>query len=143
MEKINSTQISRVMWCEKCAKNKQPRIDSVLLLQNFDRQFQTLNQVVQKPKQPKAAQSPFGFTPHLIINPHRVNTLDGKKMCFFKCCGVVGCGVRLEVDNSSVAYYLDGMLPDNLPIQDFLALINYTRDPQYFLETKYFQTEES
>lgn len=121
-EKI-TTLLTRVFWCQKCADKKMPQKGNLFLTIGRGRQKYEVHKVSKR--------TPSGYVPHIIEKTHVENSI----VTFIASCAMNGCETVIEPTKEAGKYRIS-LLTGNIhefKIKDWNALVNYTRDPNYFL----------
>lgn len=123
MEKKN-TILTRVAFCQKCFDNKRPQKGELFLAIGRGRQSYGVHVVTLN--------GTMGYTPHIIER----NSSGNGHVTFFSYCGMDGCGCKLQFNDKKGKYDVDVIneTMKTLPIKEWNAMVNYNRDPQYYLD---------
>jgi len=118
--------ITRVGYCDRCAKNHSPHDEQLMLL----RGAHGFHVDVAHPKRIPA--HPFGFTPHLYSYEKR----EGDIIIAHTICCINGCDVTLtrKQDNSYEFRILETKWKEvRILVNDWNALQKYKRDNDYII----------
>jgi hypothetical protein len=129
---ITPEQMSRTMFCPKCAESQCPKIDDSVLLYQTNRMRQSFSAVIEN-----SEIEHWGYTPHWITDI--IIDIEKQEAIYTKVCGVNGCGHSLEArepeENTGKIIWdtvIQNSIRDTMPLNDFVAFINF-KDPMYYV----------
>lgn len=119
-----NTTLTRVAFCQNCFDNKMPQKGNLFLTIGRGKQQYGVREATLNGR--------MGFTPHII---ERKSSGQGH-VTFYSYCGMDGCGCKLDFNETSGKYDITVLneVTKVLPIKDYNAMVQYTRDSDYYLD---------
>ena len=122
-EKKPSILLCRTMFCQNCYDNKTPQKGQKFLVIGRGRQKYEVATVTENGR--------FGFTPHIIEK----TKIEKGIVTFGATCAMHGCDTVIERNEEDGTYHMEilAITIHEIPINDWNALVLYTRDDDYWL----------
>lgn len=116
--------LTRVAFCQKCYNEKRPQKGNLFLTIGRGRQTFIVRIVTRNP--------PMGFTPHLV---EKHSSTPGH-VTYHSYCAMDGCDTVLKLNEETNKYDIavTGEVQHTIPVKDWNAMVNYTKDEDYFLD---------
>jgi len=118
-----ATILTRVAFCQKCFDEKRPQKGNLFLTIGRGRQAFFVQSVSRN--------TPMGFTPHLIERAYSTPS----HITYHSYCAMNGCDTILQLNEEIGKYNIavTGEVQHTIPVKDWNALVQYTKDEDYFL----------
>lgn len=123
MEKKN-TVLCRVAFCQSCYDNKRPQKGQQFLTIGRGKQQYAIREVTLNGRR--------GFVPHIVERKSSAKA----HVTFFSHCSMEGCGAKFEPNEKTGKFKIEvfNEVTKVLPIRDWNAMVNYTRDDSFYLD---------
>ena len=114
--------ITRVGWCEECAKQQRPKTGNHFLAYGFAHQSFHMEVAERYGR--------IGFVPHI----YKLDKKLGENLVVLKSCAMYGCGVdRKREHNDNWFYFIKAYQREVWEVGQWNALLHYKRDKDYII----------
>lgn len=110
---MSAIEITRTMWCERCAKAHRPHKDSQFIVKGqTGYHLYVVDRFVPHNER--------GFTPHLVS---LYKLLDEKTVVIVRSCAMLDCGVSLKSEGESYTLKYNHVSYENISLADWNSLV--------------------